>query len=188
MAKDPRFDPEFQKNKQQTRESTNQIQGKEIGNNTILSEHLANGAVTPGKISIDWPIFNVGSSVAANNNTKQTYNIVYTNINTCFSLTNSEFIAPVNGVYHFTWSTIKADNSAALVHRQYIRKDIGSGYVVQLGNRHLRLSEGSQYGDATCSAILELNAGNKIDIYVQNSGCASYPAPEYTWFQGYLIR
>ena len=53
MAKDPRFDPEFQKNKQQTRESTNQIQGKEIGNTTILTEHLANGAVTGEKLATD---------------------------------------------------------------------------------------------------------------------------------------
>ena len=50
MAKDPRFDPEYQKT-QQTRESTNQIQGKEIGNSTILTEHLGNGAITSEKLS-----------------------------------------------------------------------------------------------------------------------------------------
>jgi hypothetical protein len=52
MAKDPRFDPEYQKT-QQTRESTNQIQGKEIGNSTILTEHLANGSVTSDKTSFN---------------------------------------------------------------------------------------------------------------------------------------
>ena len=50
MAKDPRFNPEFQKNKQ-TRESTNQIQGKEIGNTTILTEHLTNSSVTADKLA-----------------------------------------------------------------------------------------------------------------------------------------
>jgi pSer/pThr/pTyr-binding forkhead associated (FHA) protein len=50
MAKDPRFDPEYQKT-QQMRESTNQIQGKEIGNTTILTEHLVNGAITSEKLS-----------------------------------------------------------------------------------------------------------------------------------------
>lgn len=49
--KDPRFDPQYQKNQQQTRESTNQIQGKEIGNTTILTEHLVNGSVTSEKLS-----------------------------------------------------------------------------------------------------------------------------------------
>lgn len=48
---DPRFNPDLQKNKQQTRESTNPIQGKEIGNSTILSEHLANDSVTADKIA-----------------------------------------------------------------------------------------------------------------------------------------
>ena len=49
--KDPRFDPEFQKNKQQTRESINQIQGKEIGNTTILTEHLTSSSVTADKLA-----------------------------------------------------------------------------------------------------------------------------------------
>lgn len=49
--KDPRFDPEFQKNIQQKRESTNKIQGKEIGNTSILNEHLANGLITSEKLS-----------------------------------------------------------------------------------------------------------------------------------------
>lgn len=62
--KDPRFDPEYQKNTQQTRESTNQIQGKEIGNNTILTEHLANGAVSTNQI---------------NTNAQPTVNTIYAN-------------------------------------------------------------------------------------------------------------
>lgn len=197
MAKDPRFDPKLL-NKKKDERTDEKIVGKEIANNSILTDHIADnavtsdkissGAITAGKISTSWPIFNVATSISASNNSRQTYNIVYININNCFSTTTSEFIAPVTGVYHFTWSAIKTDNSAAAVHRQYIRKNTGSGYVNQLGNRHLRLSEGSQYGDATCSAILELNKGDKIDIYIANSSCGSYPASEYTWFQGYLIR
>lgn len=101
MSKDPRFDPEFQKNKQQTRESTNQIQGKEIGNNTILSEHLANGAVTSDKTNFS--TLNVGNKIISSSTSEN----AQVNVNPFFSFyrpkgtklnSDDTFISGLNGI------------------------------------------------------------------------------------------
>lgn len=129
------------------------------------------------------PVFNVASSAAAANNNQQTYNTIFTNVGSGFSTITSRFTAPVSGTYYFEWSTIKTASDTVNVHRQRIRKN----GVIQLAGRHLRLSEGSAYGDGTCSAILSLNVNDYIDIYISDSGVGSHASTEYTWFQGYLI-
>lgn len=146
-----------------------------FGNYTILE----NGSLlTPQR-----PVFNVSSSISAGNNAQQTYNKTYINVGSCFSTATSRFTAPIAGTYYFEWSTIKASSDTVNVHRQYIRKN----GALELDERHLRLTETSNYGDGTCSAILSLAANDYIDIYIQNSGVASHPAHTYTWFHGYLI-
>jgi hypothetical protein len=50
MAKDPRFDPRLQKSASQSRES-DKIEGKEIFNNTINSNHIIDGSITNTKIA-----------------------------------------------------------------------------------------------------------------------------------------
>jgi len=146
---------------------------------TFAGNKTFNGQIfTPNRIT-----FNIGSTVAAANNSQQTYNTVYVNTGSSFSTSTNRFTAPVSGVYYFEWSNIKADNSATFVHRQYIRVN----GTIALGDRHLRLSEGSQYGEGTCAAILILSQNDYVDVYVSHSSCSSYPSTSYAWFQGYLI-
>ena len=145
---------------------------------TGTSVNVSGNVFTPNR-----PVFNVGSSTAVSNNAQQTYNTIYTNVGSGFSTATSRFTAPVAGNYYFEWATIKTATDTVNVHRQRIRKN----GVVQLAGRHLRLSEGSAYGDGTCSAILTLNVNDYIDIYINNSGVGSHASTEYTWFQGYLI-
>jgi virulence-associated protein VapD len=129
------------------------------------------------------PVFNVASNVSAANNTQQTYNKVYTNVGSAFSIGTSRFTAPISGTYYFEWATIKQASNTIDVHRQHIRVN---GSIV-LDNRHLRLSETSNYGDGSCSAIINLNQNDYVDIYIQNSTIGSHASYEYTWFHGYLI-
>lgn len=146
---------------------------------TFSGDKTFNGQIfTPNR-----PVFNVTSNVSATNNTQQTYNRIYINTGSCFSTATSRFTAPVTGTYYFEWATIKATSSTTTVHRQHIRKN-GS---IQLDNRHLRLSETSNYGDGSCAAILFLSANDYVDIYIQNTDIGSHASYEYTWFHGYLI-
>lgn len=50
--KDPRFDPTYQKNIEQSRDE-NKIVGKEIAFNTVLTNHIVAGAITNEKLAAD---------------------------------------------------------------------------------------------------------------------------------------
>lgn len=146
---------------------------------TFAGNKTFNGQIlTPNRIA-----FNVGSNTSCPDNSQQTYEIIYINNGSNFSTSTSRFTAPIAGTYYFEWSTIKQSSNSTAVHRQYIRKN----GVDQLGLRHLRLSETNNYGDGTCSAILQLNQNDYIEIYIHDSSIGSHAADDYTWFQGFLI-
>ena len=57
MTKDPRFNPQITRNKtEETKKedrTDRKIVGKELANNTILTDHLSNGIITTDKIAND---------------------------------------------------------------------------------------------------------------------------------------
>jgi len=83
MAKDPRFDPRLirkktDKSKKEDR-TDDKILGKEIANNTILTEHLVNGAVTADKTSFS--TLKVGNKIISSSTSEN----AQVNINPFFS-------------------------------------------------------------------------------------------------------
>ena len=129
------------------------------------------------------PCFDVASNqgVAANN--YQTFNIQYHNVGGHFSLANNRFTAPVNGLYQFFATTIKQGSASSNVTRVYIYVN-GS---IANGNRHVRLSEGSNYGtNGVGSWIISMSAGDYAQVYISSYG--SHSSSEYTYFNGYLLQ
>jgi hypothetical protein len=126
------------------------------------------------------PCFDVASSVGAADGSVQTYNTTWLNIGGSFS--NNRFTAPVTGNYLFNAATIKNNSNASAVGRLYLRKNGTTLY----NSRHLRLSEGSSYGDGSCTWIVQLNANDYVDVFM-NGNAGSHASVEYTWFNGFLI-
>jgi hypothetical protein len=192
MAKDPRFDPEYQKT-QQTRESTNQIQGKEIGNSTILTEHLVNGsvtadkiasgAVTPGKISTDWPAF-YALSAGTNKSTVSGGILVFNggvrfNNGNHYNASTYRFTVPITGLYYFWLGYF--NNSTAGPERLAIAIDGNTITTPYL------LAPSLVVGSAHMGGLsLYVNANQLVDIRAQYGNGVYYG--DHTAWGGYLIR
>jgi len=174
--------------------SDGSVTSAKLANGSVTSAKLADGSVTTAKLSDNAVtnqkrynniIFNVASNIQTNSNSQvRTYEVVYLNIGSHYSTSTHRFTAPIAGRYYFEWSTIKLDFSYGSVHRQYIRVNGSTG---PMGGRHLRLSDSSNYGDGTCSAIIQLNANDYVDIYISSSYTGSYGSTNYTWFQGFFL-
>ena len=128
------------------------------------------------------PCFDVASSSGVSDGNVQTYNTVYINNGSHFSTSTSRFTAPVTGNYIFNAATIKSGGSTTAVGRLYLRKN----GTILYGSRHLRLSEGSNYGDGSCTWVVQINASDYVDVFM-NGNAGSHSSVEYTWFNGMLI-
>lgn len=125
------------------------------------------------------PMFDVSSSVSVAATNRQTFNAIYVNRGNYFA--NNRFTAPVAGAYFFTFSTIKSASSTTTVVRSYLYKNGAALY----NNRHLRLSEGTNYGEGSCSWLVQLNVGDYVEVWI--GAGASHPSHEYTWFNGFYL-
>jgi len=153
--KDPRFDQEYQKNNQQKRESTNQIQGKEIGNTTILTEHLANGAVTPDKISTDWPVFAGTFASYTTNKTNYSPALVPTfNIGFSVDASASTITIQQAGYYYVYAHQLVNTTGGVYLH---IRKDTNTIVHAYSDNDHTY--------DLVVSALIQCSVGTIINFY-----------------------
>jgi hypothetical protein len=94
--KDPRFE-----RKEEKREPENRIVGEEIGNSTILSQHLANGSVTDDKTNFS--ALKVGNKIISSSTGEN----AQVNVNPFFSFfrpkgtklyTDDNFISGLNGI------------------------------------------------------------------------------------------
>ena len=129
------------------------------------------------------PCFDVASSQGVSASNYQTYNIVYHNVGNHFSTSNNRFTAPISGLYQFFATTIKSGAASGSVSRVYIHVN-GSAAN---GSRHVRLSEGSNYGtNGVGSWIISLSAGDYAQVYMGSGG--SHSSTEYTYFNGYLLQ
>ena len=143
-----------------------------------LNIDLAGRITTPNQ-----PCFDVASNQSVSANNYQTYNTVYHNVGNHFSTSTNRFTAPVSGLYQFFATTIKSGAASGSVSRVYVHVN----GVVSNGNRHVRLSEGSNYGtNGVGSWIISLSAGDYAQVYMQSGG--SHSSTEYTYFNGYLLQ
>jgi hypothetical protein len=157
--------------------------GRDNGGDTIVktsnTERMRiDGA---GRVTTPYqPAFDVASSVGVAGDSYQTFNTTYLNVGSNFG--NNRFTAPVAGVYQFFATTIKGSASDTDVVRVYLHVN---GTVTR-GSRHVRLSEGSTYGEnGVGSWLLNLSASDYVQVYIgQNS---SHSNVEYTYFNGYLV-
>jgi hypothetical protein len=127
------------------------------------------------------PAFDVSSNTAVTASNVQSFNVVYVNRGNHFSTANGRFTAPVAGTYLFNTATIKSASSTTVVGRIYLRRN----GTILYNSRHLRLSEGSNFGEGSCTWIVELAVNDFVDVLV--GAGASHASHEYTWFNGYLI-
>lgn len=153
--------------------------GMGFRNNSVDNLMAIDGS---GRVTMPFqPAFDVASTVGVGAVAQQTYNTVFVNRGSHFSTSTGRFTAPVTGFYVFTAATIKTDSSNA-VSRLFLRKN---GAVLH-GARHLRLSEGSLYGDGSCSWGVQLTANEFVDVFM-NGAIGSHGSFEYTWFTGHLV-
>ena len=131
------------------------------------------------------PCFDVASNQSVAQNSYQTFNVQYHNVGNHFSLANNRFTAPVSGLYQFFATTIKNTSDTSGVARVYIYVNGAASN----GNRHVRLSAGSQYGtNGVGSWIISMSAGDYAQVYMGGGGNGSHSSFEYTYFNGYLLQ
>ena len=154
-----------------------------LDSSKVLSEELAGSIVTDasGRVTMPYqPVFDVASNVSNGAGSYVNFTKEYVNQGGHFNLSTDRFTAPVSGVYTFTFATIKSGATSAVM-RYDLRKN--GSYLYD--GRHLRLSEGANYGDGSCTWTIYLVAGDYIQAYVTAGG--THGSYEYTWFNGMLI-
>lgn len=115
-----------------------------------------------------------GSTISSGN--KMTFNTVVTNVNSCWSSANNRFTAPVTGKYLFSYSILNANASAFYVQ---FRKN---GTAMAVG-QYPRSYTSLQYSANTASGILELNANDYIEIWIESGAAHNY----HCFFSGNLV-
>lgn len=137
-----------------------------------------------GRVTMPYqPAFDVASTAGVSGGNYQTFDTTYLNNGNHFSTSNNRFTAPIAGIYQFFATTIKSGSSTSNVSRVYVRVN---GSNVR-GNRHVRLSEGANYGtNGVGSWVLSLSANDYVQVYITDNG-GSHSSVEYTYFNGYLI-
>lgn len=194
MAKDPRFVP---RNIEQERKET-PVQGNQIFNNTITTNHIQNGAITAEKttffnngyiIQPNRPAFLLGwpgnMSVSGVATVPPTGGSVAFNVGSHFNTSTMRFTCPVAGLYCFGYSYLR--NPSIIV----VRANIFKNGVNQ--NQQLRTPEGFNGYNYTAGqwSIVYGNVGDyfELKIYADSSTTlyADGGGREYNWFCGYLI-
>jgi hypothetical protein len=95
-----------------------------------------------------------------------------------YSTSTAKFTAPVNGFYLFSAS---------------VQSNITSGYsfatLYKNGSEVLRGTQinGSFVAGNGVSGLLQLSAGDYIQVYYQGTGGSGTPGSNYTYFQGFLM-
>lgn len=99
------------------------------------------------------------------------------------STTNNRYVAPVAGFYNF--STACAFDVTA-----------GGAYVVSLYKNNAEIlrfiqSEADNVNALTAcvggSGILQLSAGDYVEVFVYGTGSTGFYGAAFTWFQGFLV-
>lgn len=178
--KDPRFNPKYQKNVAQKRDEENKIEGQEIGNNTILSQHLASGSVTPEKISNDWPAFYALSS-GQNRTTVANTSLVFDggvryNIGGHYSTSTYRFLVPYDGLYYF-WLGYYCNGGTDRMRLTIDGAGISQPYLCATAGSNVEYTGGF---------AVYLTKGNYIDVRAQYGNGTYYGG--HTAWGGYLIR
>jgi hypothetical protein len=115
-----------------------------------------------------------GSTISSGN--KMTFNTVVTNVNSCWSSANNRFTAPVTGKYLFSYSILNANAAAFYVQ---FRKN---GTAMAVG-QYPRSYTSLQYSANTASGILDLNANDYIEIWIESGAAHNY----HCFFSGNLV-
>ena len=106
------------------------------------------------------------------------YGGVNNNNGSHYNTSNGRFTAPVSGLYQFTFGGIKYNGSPGSVARMNLRLN-GSTL-----NPQARASEGANYGWASVTTVIWMNAGQYVDTY--SSGDTGWYVT-YTFFTGHLL-
>lgn len=196
MAKDPRFDPDYQKNIQQKRVE-NKIAGNEISNNSILtnhiaqnaitsdkladnsilSNHLTNGSITPEKLSSNWPVF-AGSFAAYPYIIPDYSPYLNSNFNIGFTLnqTASSLTITQAGYYY-----IYAHQLVSTTGGVYLRIRKNGNTIV-----HAYSDSDTTY-DLIASALIQCSVGTIIDFSYSGITTYSWTAP-HSSVSCYFVR
>lgn len=156
-----------------------------------IDDNATSTAVTidaSGRVTMPYqPAFDVGPTTTAAAGADVIFDVSNFNNGNHFNTSNGRFTAPVQGIYSFSFGTIKGppDNVENDVLRFQLSKNGADGQY----SREFRLAEGSLYGDNACMTwIVPMDAGDYVNIRVKaNSAGGNYPAPQFTTFNGYLI-
>ena len=147
------------------------------------------------------PAFSV-TQIETSGNAGQTghysFNTVDTNINNCWNTSNNRFEAPINGVYHFSFTGFAATNSSGTVlfDNEYCHlkleksTDSGSNWTAICNSRvYFAASGGSVHPNMALSGTFTLSNGDYVRINVANefihsSTLANERSPT---FSGFLV-
>ncbi len=131
-------------------------------------------------------MFNVdrtGTIAVANNTyTKIAYNRVYSNIGGNFNVSTGTFTAPSNGIYQFNASALYINSVDAAKNRISLYKN-DAAFVSNFSFFSGVLGDG-----ISISSVLDLNAGDTVDVYVyQSSGAELTIGSGSSCFSGFRV-
>lgn len=125
------------------------------------SSNLTHGTTTT-KIQLNTETFDVGSN---------------------FDTSNYRFVAPVNGKYWFTYTTlIQVATGTGNYVRAWFYKN-GSAYSDGLGDQG---TYGS-YQRLTVSDCIDLSANDYVEVYAMGAISSAFTYASYTWLTGFLL-
>jgi len=112
-------------------------------------------------------------------------------IGNCFDLTNNRFVAPIDGVYHFSFSILLSGVDAAddAIHcsffvngsqKNYYSRNIGESANTTFGYGGFLPQQGSQ--------TMKLSANDYVDIRFSSTGVINvYSGEDWSTFSGFLV-
>lgn len=107
--------------------------------------------------------------------------------NNDFDTSTYRYTAPVDGFYQFNFR-VGFDVTTGIGYYAYITKNGSSASGIR-GNSHISAyTNGSPWGGSVGAGILQLTAGDYIELYITgNSASGDNAGPPYTYLSGYLV-
>lgn len=121
--------------------------------------------------------------------TQVTFDSIQHNIGNCFNTSTNKFIAPIDGVYHFSWQVRMSNTSAASYIYAALRKNDNAAWGSDLFiYAQLEDPQGGGFQAPSTSVTVELTANDEIDVAILvNGDTATRISNNTTSFSGYLL-
>lgn len=153
---------------------------------SVKKELLANDAVGPDQVEAlpKFAAYHAHASGSYNDGATIVFGTEIYDTASAYSTSTGEFVAPIAGVYHFSWAVYRNNAPAAGVYWQGRLQTTSTQF---LGNLHI--CDGVQFPVSVGSADVQLASGQSLSVKIgTSSGAAAiYGTNRATFFCGHYV-